>query len=387
MRVAFYSAQVLENWGGLEKYFVETSTELSSRYPNVSADIVTNGNKFSRKLDTLFKYYYGGTENSESRRELHENIVGRLTGDVQYFKAESLKELREILLRYDVIYTKNEILELVVLTFLGIKKLRPIVVGCHTALQYPNPKQMKYRLRNRIYSGMPYQLLCRNIQAIHVLNESDFEMAEKLSNRVSLIPNPFDVNKFRKLSEVSSTSEIRVNEQAFNIAWVGRLAEQKGIAELLELISKYKLQRAGGVQADWHIFGDGQYRNEVISAIGTEKDLKYYGYVKGEDLAPVLKRCNLLISTSRWEGMPYNLLEAVGLGLPVITFDIPGARCIVIDGENGFLVTSIDSFFAKIKFLITGGSVNQAGCGMQRFDPPTVYQNLYDLLADAIQPQ
>ena len=50
-----------------------------------------------------------------------------------------------------------------------------------------------------------------------------------------------------------------------------------------------------------------------------------------------------MVMTSRYEGFPMTLLEGLGNGLPLISFDIPtGPSEIIEDGKNGFLIKALD---------------------------------------------
>ena len=64
----------------------------------------------------------------------------------------------------------------------------------------------------------------------------------------------------------------------------------------------------------------------------------------------------MIISTSIFEGMPLVLLEALAVGLPIVTFNYKyGADEIVTEGENGFIVEEDDlnSLAERIERLIT----------------------------------
>ena len=59
--------------------------------------------------------------------------------------------------------------------------------------------------------------------------------------------------------------------------------------------------------------------------------------------------------TSRYEGFPMVLIEAAAKGLPMVSFDIStGPNEIIVDNENGFLVSKYDveSMLAKLEILM-----------------------------------
>ncbi len=65
----------------------------------------------------------------------------------------------------------------------------------------------------------------------------------------------------------------------------------------------------------------------------------------------LLKISDLLISTSKREGLPVNIIEALVSGKPVVTMNCRGARDLIVEGENGYVVEidDIDEMIEKIK--------------------------------------
>jgi glycosyltransferase involved in cell wall biosynthesis len=57
-----------------------------------------------------------------------------------------------------------------------------------------------------------------------------------------------------------------------------------------------------------------------------------------DDVRPFLNKCSVFVLPSYHEGMPRTVLEAMSVGRPILTTDVPGCRETVIPGENGFLV-------------------------------------------------
>jgi glycosyltransferase involved in cell wall biosynthesis len=55
-----------------------------------------------------------------------------------------------------------------------------------------------------------------------------------------------------------------------------------------------------------------------------------------------------------WEGLPQVLVQAAAIGKPIVTFDVEGAKEVVKDGVNGFIVSSkdIDALVDKVGYLL-----------------------------------
>ena len=57
----------------------------------------------------------------------------------------------------------------------------------------------------------------------------------------------------------------------------------------------------------------------------------------------------MYLSTSRFEGLPYALIEAASAALPIVATDVIGNNEVVINGENGFLFRDVNEGASKIK--------------------------------------
>ena len=61
------------------------------------------------------------------------------------------------------------------------------------------------------------------------------------------------------------------------------------------------------------------------------------------DVRPYIQSCHIYVLPSYHEGMPRTVLEAMAIGRPILTTDVPGCRETVIAGENGYLVPKADA--------------------------------------------
>lgn len=381
MKIAFYSAATLEHGGGAEQYTMQTAFELVTRYQDLSIDIITNDDRFSKRLNHLLKIYYLQASRFGLDSDSSGSITNRLGDRVKYRKARSLRQLKGWLKEYDLIYSKNEILEALILRLFRLSSLPPVVFACHTAIEYPLPKTFHEKLHNRLYTGSIYHLLCRRITAFHVLNGTDEGNLRRSFENVHLIPHAFDGPRYLSMAKTDQLSKVSIDSKVFNIAWVGRLDDQKGVSELMELIDLHQIRKSNPLRLVWNIFGDGSRRNDVISYSNGNSDVLFHGYVPRSMLAEALEECNLLISTSRWEALPITILEAITLGLPVVAFDIPGPKDIIIHGYNGFIVRTLEEFLDMIYYLAAGGKVSHPGGGMENFDPDVNYARLVRLFS------
>jgi glycosyltransferase involved in cell wall biosynthesis len=117
---------------------------------------------------------------------------------------------------------------------------------------------------------------------------------------------------------------------------VGRFAEQKDFPTLIRAF--YRARGHGPMRL--MILGDGPARpalNALISELNLEADVSLPGFV--ENPYAYMSKAALFILSSRWEGLPTVLIEALFCGVSVISTDCPsGPREILADGQHGVLV-------------------------------------------------
>jgi glycosyltransferase involved in cell wall biosynthesis len=125
------------------------------------------------------------------------------------------------------------------------------------------------------------------------------------------------------------------------VVTAGRLTSQKGYDRLLPVWAKVVAQRP-----DWRleIYGGGEHEARLraqLEGLGLEGSAALMG--RSGRLFSRMARASIYVMTSRKEGMPMVLLEAMGIGLPVVAYDCPtGPREIVEDGVDGWVVPDGD---------------------------------------------
>jgi glycosyltransferase involved in cell wall biosynthesis len=124
------------------------------------------------------------------------------------------------------------------------------------------------------------------------------------------------------------------------VGTVGRLAPQKGIDLLLQAAELVRRERP---ETSFRIAGDGPLSEEIHEEArrrGLGDDVQFDGLVDGP--WGVLAELDVFVLPSRWEGMPFSLLEAMSCGLPVVSFDVGGVTDLILDEAYGAVVAPGD---------------------------------------------
>ena len=97
------------------------------------------------------------------------------------------------------------------------------------------------------------------------------------------------------------------------------------------------------------IIGDGEMKNKIQNMIDDYNlgdNVTMLGYQFNP--YPYLKNAKILIMTSKYEGTPMCALEALSLGLIVVSTPVDGLKDIIIDKKNGFLLNSNEEIANKV---------------------------------------
>ncbi len=152
-----------------------------------------------------------------------------------------------------------------------------------------------------------------------------------------VIPNPVVLTDPTSKRDASLVREKRKHI----IVAMGRLVEEKGFDLLLSAFGRISQDHP-----DWSvtIMGEGPMRKELenqAKCLGLKDRVNFAGQTA--DPFPVLRQADLFVLSSRFEGFPNALCEAMACGLAVVSFDCcSGPREIIRDGVDGVLVPAGD---------------------------------------------
>jgi glycosyltransferase involved in cell wall biosynthesis len=153
---------------------------------------------------------------------------------------------------------------------------------------------------------------------------------EHLHHKITVIPNPVLKPKVEKLEYDSIKNE-------YNIISIGRLKKQKGYDFLIKVFASL-----GQLSRNWSltILGEGEERS-ALESLCRSMQIETKVQLVGNHQKPefMMKDADMYVLSSRFEGFPNSLCEAMSVGLPCIATSCPfGPSEIIEDGVNGLLV-------------------------------------------------
>lgn len=156
------------------------------------------------------------------------------------------------------------------------------------------------------------------------------------ADRMAVIHNGVDLPDVDPHQRGVVRGALGISPQTRVIAYVGRLARQKRVQDL---IWAFELVRVMEGDVLFLIAGDGPEREGLerfASNLGISERIRFLGH--RADAQSLLPAADLFWLASDFEGLSNSIMEAMGTGLPVVASDIPPNRELVVHGETGYLV-------------------------------------------------
>ena len=308
-----YIIESLHNSGGIERVITQKANWLA-RNTNHKITIITFCQKIAKQdffeLDSRVHRIHWDLENTKLKKHLHTQLNQWLTETPQdicistygreFDILPKLKDRSKKIVEFHFCYDIN--------TKWAEKTTLPTIAKL---IGFVRTKKMVH--------------IANKYDKIVVLTRRDLEKwksskAEVISNPITIIP-----------PSKSDRSSKRV------IA-LGRMDRQKGFDYLIEC---WKIIET--MHSDWSldIFGSGD--SKPYWDLIEKNQLKRINiYPATKDVGKELTRSSIYVLSSRFEGFPLVICEAMSCGLPIVTFDCPnGPAELVKDGENGFVIDKV----------------------------------------------
>lgn len=167
-------------------------------------------------------------------------------------------------------------------------------------------------------------------------------------DKLVCIPNGIKVPDRIEIDRSAMLRELGWPEDAFVAGYIGRMADQKRVDDLIFAVETLRQTR---LNLRLLLVGDGpklERLQQFARDVGCAEHVRFLGH--REDAARWLAIMDVFCLASSFEGMSNSLMEAMAAGKPVIVSDIPPNRELVTQGETGFLAPVGDRV-AYMQFL------------------------------------
>ncbi len=188
------------------------------------------------------------------------------------------------------------------------------------------------------------KMLDKAMDCLITINEEDYNLAKRRfkTKQIELVHGVgVDETKFNITMTEQEKAELRrslgIEENDFVIIYPAELNKNKNQGMLLNAIAKLKEQGYENIKVllPGKDSNNGAY--EIMAKnLEIEQQIKFLGY--RTDIPKLIKISNLAVATSKREGLPINMVEAMYCELPCIATINRGHKELIESGRNGFLV-------------------------------------------------
>lgn len=323
----------LEKTGGIETVVKVIANKISENY-NVIMIGIDNGNKY-KNIDFLPTKYDNKIEYVKSILirgiNKYTNLFFKSSRykilEKEYFSKKTVKKLITILNENNIdicigVAGYNSMLLGKVSEFVNVK--------CYGWQHNSYEAYFENKYRYLWHQDYLFKSLINKLEAYIVLTQHDSDMLlKKIGVESTVIANP---------RSFSSNIVSELKEKNFMAA--GRLTYAKGFDVLIEAFSLFAEK-----DNDWNlkIYGEGEERKKLENIIKNKKlDNRVFLMGNTDNIKEAFLNSSVFCLSSRWEGMPMIILEALEMGMPIIAFDITAMEPLIDNKINGVIVKQND---------------------------------------------
>lgn len=271
-----------------------------------------------------YKYsrLYHLTEESESPSKLHQLLMWSVPAIRWVENRLYIKYIRNLMKAeaFDTAIIYSDVVAEPVIR--AIKASRYLMFYHHGAMRHVYHDKIGYKKSEKIIAVSENQA-----------NELK-KFVPKYADKITFVNNLTDYEGIRKKADMPIEDDF--SKDNFNIVSCGRISHEKGMDLAVKACAQ--LVADGFDNIKWWIVGGGPAENEVRDLV---KELKMDRYVNMVGMKsnpyPYIKKADLYVQPSRFEGYPMTILEALVLGQPVISTNNNGAKEIIENGKTGIL--------------------------------------------------
>lgn len=298
---------------------------------------------------------------------------------------KAILEIRSLIRqqKFDVVSTHTELVSAIVRAGILLLRKRPrVVCTVHGYLFHETDGLKKW-----IYL-LPEKLCAHVTDILMVMNHEDYEIARRhrlYRDRLYYIDGMgIDLTKFGPATleeRAFARKKLNIGEDDFVSVYAAEFSRRKDQAFLIRTFagicrkdSRMKLLLAG----------NGSLLEEcraLVKELDVADRIFFLGQVA--DIRQLYAACDVCVSVSRIEGLPFNVMEAMACGLPVVASDIKGHRELLEEGKFGLLFRDPAELSRSLERLLQDpelrGSLRDAGLGrVGKFALPSVFPEIME---------
>ena len=234
--------------------------------------------------------------------------------------------------------------------------------------------------------------LARYTDALITINQEDYELAQRKmklrnSGKVYYVPGVgIDTSQYRFDVDLrkKKRAELGLNAEDIALISMGDLIERKNYSVAIQAVSE-----AQNDKLHYFICGEGAEGNSLRSfakQLNVTRQIHFLGF--RADIKELLAASDIFVFTTKQEGLPRSMMEAMASGLPCVASRIRGNTDLLENTEGGFLCDPHDAsdFGEKINILAINnelrekmGSANRKA--IQKFSTENVVQEMQNIYA------
>lgn len=187
-------------------------------------------------------------------------------------------------------------------------------------------------MKKYTFKSLLYKVVSNRFNHIFWVSQSaleDYKFSNKIKRNSSILYNVIDVK-----SLINKKNEDK-NIYNYDVVYLGRLVYPKNPRRLIKILKDVKDKFPNLKVA---LIGDGILRTEIevlVKQLGLEENIQFLGFLTNP--YKILSDSKVMVMTSIYEGTPMCALEAMGMGVPIISTPTDGMRDIVKNGVTGYL--------------------------------------------------
>lgn len=169
----------------------------------------------------------------------------------------------------------------------------------------------------------------KRADSIVVFNTNEYEIACQKNKKVLLGKTWYDEKIFYPKSEANQGRSIK-------IAWIGRFEQEKNPLFALQVLESLVSKK---FKVHLNLIGYGSLEHKItesIKELKIEENITVHGYLPQNSVAEILRKSDVLMQSSIYEGSPTVVIESLACGVPVVAADSGDPDRLLVNFVNGF---------------------------------------------------